>query len=589
MITLRKKLTDIVSEAFIQNGYEASFGNVRLSDRPDLCQFQCNGAFTCGKAQRTNPVEVAKKIVSSIKNDGVFKDIGIAGPGFINFILEDSFISKHINEILQSKNLGIKSNFEPEKIMIDYGGPNVGKPLHVGHLRTAIIGESLKRISRLLGHTVIGDVHLGDWGLQMGMIIVELKRQNPSWVYFDENFDGDYPKESPLSYDDFENTYPLASKRAKEDEDIMKEAREATKQLQKGNPGYLALWSHFVNISVSALKKSYDKLFIDFDLWLGESNAQDIIEEMVEDLKNKGFTYESEGALVIDVKEDTDDQEIPPFMVYKSDGSTLYSTTDLATILKRRKDYSPNSIWYVVDLRQSMHFKQLFRCAYKTNILDKDTNLSFLGFGTMNGKDGKPYKTRDGGVMQLDKLIEMIENKALERIENEKIGLNYSDEEKQEIAHLVGIAALKYADLMNHRTKDYVFDIDRFLSFEGKTGAYLLYSVVRMKSLLRKAKEQNLCIGIIKEPSSDIERDLQLKLANLSDIANKAFEEKAPNYICDYAYNLAADFNRFYHEHKILTQEDSELRSAWLGLINLVHEVMSTCIDVLGIKSPERL
>jgi arginyl-tRNA synthetase len=589
MVSLRKKLTNIVKTAFEEFGYESQFGEVTFSDRPDLSQFQCNGAFACGKSIRTNPVQVAKMIVEKIPSKGVFKEISIAGAGFINFILEDSFIAKHVLEMSQDENLGITKTNKPQKILLDYGGPNVGKPLHIGHLRTAIIGESLKRMAKALGHEVIGDIHLGDWGLQMGMIIVELERQHQEWVYFDESFAGPYPEESPINYEDFESTYPIASKRAKEDPEIMEKSRRATKDLQMGRPGYLALWRHFVKVSSEALKKSYDNLFVHFDLWLGESDVQDLIPSMVESLKKGGYTYESDGALVIGVKKPEDDYEVPPFMVYKSDGSSLYSTTDLATILQRKKDFEPDSIWYVVDLRQSMHFLQVFRCAYKTGIVDGKTELLYLGFGTMNGKDGKPYKTRDGGVMQLDDLIQMVEKTALERIEQEKIGVDYSEEEKKRISHYVGIAALKYGDLMNHRTKDYVFDMDRFLSFEGRTGAYLLYSIVRMKSILRKAKEQGLEKGTICEATDSIERDLQLKLSEFSDALNRGFEEKAPNNICDYVYNLAADFNRFYHEHRILTQENQDIQKSWLALLSYTHDVMEKCLDILGIRAPERL
>jgi arginyl-tRNA synthetase len=589
MLSLRKKLTNIVSKAFEECGYETQFGEVTLSDRPDLSQFQCNGAFTCAKAIRTNPVQVAKGIVEKISKDGVFKEMSIAGAGFINFTLEDSFIAKHLLEMSEDKHLGVPKTSKPQKILLDYGGPNVGKPLHIGHLRTAIIGECLKRTARALGHEVIADIHLGDWGLQMGMILVELERQHKEWVYFDENFTGPYPEESPINYKDFESTYPIASKRAKEDPEIMEKSRKATKDLQNGRPGYLALWRHFVKVSSEALKESYDKLLVHFDLWLGESDVQALIPPMVDSLKKGGYTYESEGALVIDVKKPEDDYEVPPFMVYKSDGSSLYSTTDLATILQRKKDYHPDSIWYVVDLRQSMHFLQVFRCAYKTGIVDEKTELLYLGFGTMNGKDGKPYKTRDGGVMQLDELIQMVEQTALERIEQEKIGMAYSEEEKKTIASYVGIAALKYGDLMNHRTKDYVFDMERFLSFEGRTGAYLLYSIVRIKSILRKAQEQGLEKGSIAEASDAIERDLQLKLSAFSDSLNRAFEEKAPNNICDYVYNLAADFNRFYHEHRILTEENEAVQKSWLALLTYTHDVMAKCLDILGIKTPERL
>jgi arginyl-tRNA synthetase len=589
MLSLKKKLTKLVAEVFVNQGFDAMYGEVTVSDRPDLSQFQCNGAFALAKSMKQNPLDIAKRIVAQIPKEGVFKEIGIAGAGFINFVLEDAFLKSHLGEMKDSENLGLEKPSKPKKIILDYGGPNVGKPLHVGHLRTAIIGESLKRISRRLGHEVIGDVHLGDWGLQMGMILVELKRLHPDWIYFQDDFSGEYPKKSPITYEDFENTYPIASKRAKEDLAVMEEARRATKDLQEGKHGYMALWRHFIEVSVAALKKSYQRLFVEFDLWRGESDVQEIIPDMVGSLKKEGFAYESDGAFVIDVNEDGDEHVIPPFMLSKSDGSALYSTTDLATILQRKRDFSPDAIWYVVDMRQSLHFKQVFRCSYKTGILSSDTTLCYLGFGTMNGKDGKPYKTRDGGVMQLDALMDMVEQKARERLEIENIGLSYDGEEKKQIANYVGMAALKYADLMNHRTKDYVFDIERFLSFEGRTGAYLLYAMARIKSLQRKAKEQGFAVGKIGMALDEIERALQLKLVAFSDYMESAFLEKAPNLICDYVFQLAQEFNRFYHEHRILTEENIETKQSWLGLLALTHDVMATCLDVLGIKTLDRL
>lgn len=589
MISIRKKLTSVCKEAFEKAGYSGEYGEVSYSDRPDLSQFQVNGAFSLAKAQKTNPKQVAQNVIKHLKEEPIFKEVFIAGPGFINIIVTNQFLAEILTEMNTDEHLGIEQVDTPRKILIDYGGPNVGKPLHVGHLRTAIIGETLKRITRVVGHEVVADIHLGDWGLQMGMILLELQRQHPEWIYFDPNFKGPYPQESPIDYQDFEKTYPVASKRAKENPEIMEQARLFTKKLQQGEPGFRALWKHFVQISVNSLKKSYNRLCVDFDLWLGESDVQEDIVPMVEVLKKRGFAYMSEGAWVVDVKKEDDTFEVPPFMLSKSDGSSLYSTTDLATLAQRMRDFNPHEVWYVVDSRQSLHFTQLFRCAHKTQIVPNQTKLHFLGFGTMNGKDGKPFKTRDGGVMQLDDLIEMVETAALKRLHEEEIGVAYLEHEKKEIAHKVGMAALKYADLMNHRTKDYVFDLDRFLSFEGRTGAYLLYSVVRMKSILRKAKERSFEITSVQPAINDTERALQLRLSGYSDAINRAFEEKAPNILCEYVYQLAADFNRFYHDSKILTESDEKIRGGWLACIQTTLLQMERSLDLLGISAPEKL
>lgn len=589
MNTLINKLTKIVSQAFIQEGYNATYGEVTLSDRPDLCQYQCNGAFSCAKKIKANPIQVANNIVEKIARKGVFKEITIAGAGFINFIVEDEYLGNHIAEMAADSKLGANISQTPLKIIMDYGGPNVGKPLHVGHLRAAIIGESLKKIARFMGNEVISDVHLGDWGLQMGMIIVELKRMNPTWVYFDDNYTGEYPEESPIQFSDFEETYPRASQRAKENKEVLEEARRATNELQDGKRGYIALWKHFIDISTADLKKSYDKLFVQFDLWNGESDVQSIIPRMIKYLLEKEYAYESDGAQVIAVAEEKDDYEIPPFMLSKSDGSSLYSTTDLATILQRVEDYKPDAIWYVVDSRQSLHFKQVFRCAYKTNVVTNGCKLEHLGFGTMNGTDGKPFKTRDGGVMKLNNIIKLVEDNVMNRLEEERLGMEYDELEKKQIAHFAGVAALKFADLMNYRTRDYVFDIEKFSSFEGKTGTYLLYSTVRIKSILKKAKEANMEISKNNSAKSTAELGLQLQLALFPEALEKAYTERAPSYICDFIYSLASEFNKFYHEHRILTEENENTRSSWLGLLSFTHEVMSTCLELLAINVPQRL
>lgn len=587
MEKLLSTLTAKVQEKFEKLGYEKEYGLVTVSNRPDLCQFQCNGALPAAKKYKKAPIQIASEVLEELKTIDIFENITTAGPGFINFNITDSYLTKYTNDIYKDSKYGCQTAENPLTIVVDYGGANVAKPLHVGHLRAAIIGESLKRIFRFLGHNVIGDVHLGDWGLQIGMVISELQRRKPDLPYFDDSFTLDYPAEPPFTIDELEDIYPAASKLAKSDEAAMLAAREATAELQNGKAGYMALWKHILNVSVADLKKNYGNLNVEFDLWKGESDSQKYIAPLVEALKNNNFAYESEGALVIDVSKEDDTQPIPPFILLKSDGSSLYSTTDLATIYERVQDYNPDEIVYVVDKRQGLHFEQVFRCAKKTKVAPDKLSFDFIGFGTMNGKDGKPFKTRDGGVMRLQDLIEIIESNVLDKLKDNK---SLEGENIKEIARKVGISALKYGDLSNQATKDYVFDMDRFASFEGNTGPYILYTVVRIKSILRKVEEESKSFNsIINSPSSTTERDLMLKLARFNEAMEISFEDKAPHRVCDYIYETANLFNRFYHENKIIAEEDIAKKMSWINLITLTKGILETGLDMLGIETPEKM
>ena len=488
----------------------------------------------------------------------------------------------------KDEKLGADTAQEPKTIVIDYGGPNVAKPLHVGHLRSAIIGESIKRIGRFVGHKVIGDVHLGDWGLQMGLIITELKHRQPELVYFDDSYTGEYPAEAPFTISELEEIYPCASGKSKEDEAYRQEALEATHLLQQGKPGYMALWNHIMSVSVTDLKRNYANLNVSFDLWKKESDAQPYIPDMVEMMKEKGFAYEDQGALVVDVKEETDTKEIPPCMLLKSDGASLYTTTDLATIVERMKLFQPDEILYVVDKRQELHFIQVFRCARKTGLVKEDTRLSFLGFGTMNGKDGKPFKTREGGVMRLENLIADIDEEMFTKIvENRSV----RDKDARDTAKIVGLAAIKYGDLSNQATKDYIFDVDRFTSFEGNTGPYILYTIVRIKSILNRYVEAggNLEAGEILPASNSSEKNLMLQLSGFGSMIESAFEEKAPHKICAYIYEVSNAFNSFYHETKILSEENQTQKESYIRLLQLTKKVLETSIDLLGFEAPDKM
>lgn len=581
-------LNDIVKEKFEKLGYDKEYGTVTISNRADLSQFQCNGALPAAKKYKKAPIMIANEVMEELRNEPAFEKVFIAGPGFINITVKDSFLTSYINDIYCDEKYGCEKPEKPMTIIVDYGGANVAKPLHVGHLRAAIIGESIKRISRFQGHNVIGDVHLGDWGLQIGMVITELKRRQSELPYFDENFKGEYPCEAPFTIKELEDIYPAASKLAKEDEKAMEEARNATFELQNGREGYIALWKQIIKVSVEDLKKNYGNLNVEFDLWKGESDCQKYIPKLVNYLKENNYTHESEGALVVDVAKEDDTYTLPPFIVLKSDGASLYSTTDLATIWERVNDYDPDAIIYVVDKRQGLHFEQVFRCARKSQIVKEDLSLEFIGFGTMNGKDGKPFKTREGGVMRLEDLIQSIQDKVKEK--SQENNADISAENMDDIAIKVGVSALKYGDLSNQATKNYVFDLDRFASFEGNTGPYIQYTVVRIKSILSKAQSESIAASnVILGPSSDVERDLMLKLSKFNEVIESSFIERAPHKICEYIFETSNIFNRFYHENRILKEEDLEKRKSWLNLINLTKGILETGLDLLGIETPEKM
>ena len=593
-----KKIIDYIAEeladAFEKAGYDRAYGKVTLSNRPDLCEYQCNGAMAGAKAYKKAPFMIAEDVVALLKDSACMEEVEVVKPGFINIRLKKAFVADYLNQMEEAEDLGIQKAENPEMIVVDYGGPNVAKPLHVGHLRSAIIGESVKRIARKMGHEVLGDIHLGDWGYQMGLIITELKQRRPELVYFDDTYTGEYPEEAPFTISELEEIYPTASKKSKEDEAYKEAAMQATFELQHGKRGYQALLKHILNVSVTDLKRNYANLNVSFELWKGESDAQPYIPDMVQKMKDDGFAYISDGALVVDVKEDTDTKEIPPCMILKSDGASLYNTTDLATMVWRMKDYNPDEIIYVVDKRQELYFTQVFRCARKTGIVKPETELKFLGFGTMNGKDGRPFKTRDGGVMRLEHLISGINEEMLAKIqENQKTkeNLGISTEEAENTAKMVALAAIKYGDLSNQASKDYIFDIDRFTSFEGNTGPYILYTIVRIKSILNKyhglGKDDSG--AVIEAAHSKSEKDLMLELSKFNAVMESAFEETAPHKICSYIYDLANAFNSFYHGTKIMSEENETVQKSYIRLLELTKSVLETCIDVLGFSAPERM
>ena len=589
MKTLIDLITEQVTNAFTGQGYDAKYGKVTLSNRPDLCEYQCNGAMAAAKEYKCAPFMISDKIAQALAENELFESVESVKPGFINMKVSPAYLAKYVSDMKADEGrFGCDKAAHPKTIIVDYGGANVAKPLHVGHLRSAVIGESIKRIGKFMGHHMIGDVHLGDWGLQMGLIIVELKERKPDLVYYDESYTGEYPKEAPFTISELEDIYPTASKKSKEDEAFREAAMEATSQLQAGRRGYRALLAHILDVSVTDLKKNYDNLNVSFELWKGESDAQPYIPDMVQMMKDKGFAYMSEGALVVDVKEDTDTKEIPPCIILKSDGASLYSTTDLATIVMRMQDYNPDAIIYLTDQRQSMHFVQVFRCARKTKIVRDDLDLVFLGFGTVNGKDGHAFKTREGGVMRLENLISQINEKMFEKItENHEV----EEQEARQTAKTVALAAIKYGDLSNQASKDYIFDIDRFTSFEGDTGPYILYTIVRIKSILNKYEQAggSLEETSIKVPVNKDEKDLMMVIGRFPAMVRNAYEELAPHKICAYIYEMANAFNHFYHETKILTEEDADKKAGYIALLKLTKEILETCIDLLGFDAPERM
>ncbi len=585
-MSLIATLTSIFADAFESQGLDRSFGQVVVSARPDLAQFQCNGAMAAAKQAKKNPREVAQAVLDSIAEKAPFSELDLAGPGFINISLTDEYLAHYID--------GLDTRFgcvasSAKRIVVDYGGPNVAKELHVGHLRPAIIGESMKRVLRFLGNDVVGDVHLGDWGMPYGQLITELSERYPDLPYFDESQTDGYPDTSPVAIEDLQVMYPQAAVRAKEDAEFAARARAAVVELQAGRPGYRALWQHMRNVSIEAMKKVYDRLNVHFDLWHGESTINHRLEPMVSQLFEDGHAYESDGALVIEVMAEDDTKEVPPFLLLKSDGASLYTTWDLATIEDRVEDLNADEILYFVDVRQGLHFEQVFRAARKTGIAPADLVLEHPGNGTVNGPDGKPFRTRDGGLLTLRELIDMVVSRAAERIDENALAAEFGDAEKAAIAEMVGLAALKYGDLQNHRSSNYIFDVDRFTSFDGKTGPYLLYGAVRVKSILRETTSRGLDAGMIVAPDRDQERNLMLQLARFPEVIERTAEYRAPNHIAEYAYELVAEFSRFYEACHILNEEDPARQASWINLVEKTLAALETLLDLLGISVPERM
>ena len=587
-MTLLNILNEKVKKAFIKAGYDVDGNIVRLSDRPDLSQFQCNTALNKAKEFKLNPRKIAEDVIEILKSDETFKKVSVEGPGFINIIVKDEFLANHIEESFSILNLSEYNN-EKKNIIIDYGGPNVAKPLHVGHLRPAIIGEGLKRLAKELGNNVIGDVHLGDWGRQMGLVISEIKHRNPELVYFDENYEGEYPEKSPVTVEDLNEIYPTANAKAKEDEQRMEEARETTAILQnedrKGHRGIYELWKKLVEVSVDDLKKSYDKLDVHFDLWKGESDCNKSIPELIEYLDKRKLIEISEGATVVNVKEETDKIDMPPVIIKTKNDTVGYQATDLATIYERMHEYNPDEIWYVVDGRQKLHFEQIFRVCYKSEIVDIDKKLIFIGFGTMNGKDGKPFKTRDGGVMKLSELLELTEEKAMQKMKDTSLSQN----EKENISKIIADASIKYADAISNRSTDYIFDIDKFTDNTGKTGPYILYSAVRIKSLLNKAKNNGLIDGKLKSPTTKEELDLMLEIEKLPNIILEAYNNKSLSEIANYLFTLDSAFNNLYNNYRILEEKDIEKQKSILKLIGIVGNINEKLLNIMAIKIPEKM
>lgn len=590
MKSITSILTEIVSSAFESCGYERSLGAVTVSDRPDMCQFQCNGSFAGAKLYHKAPIIIAEEVAAKLSDDATFSKVEAVKPAFINLTLSDEYLASLCRSIAADEHLGIAQAEKPHTIIIDYGGPNIAKALHIGHLRSAVIGEALKRLAKCCGHKVIGDIHMGDWGMPMGLVIAELSERYPDWKCFSDDFDPKADSVPEIDVDLLGEVYPIASKKSKEDTDdgraFKEKAHTITLQLQSRKAGYYALWQEIIRASVEDLKKSYSKLGTEFDLWYGESNADDDIPELLSILTEKELMFESNGAMVVDVAEESDKAPMPPVLIKKTDGSVLYDTTDLATIIQRMRDFDPDCIWYVVDKRQSLHFEQCFRCSRKAGIVGDDTSLEFLGFGTMNGSDGKPFKTRDGGVMQLSMLLDTAFEAAKERIQSDNFS---SPEEVDDTAQKLAVASIKFGDLINHRSKDYVFDLDKFLSAEGKTGAYILYTVTRISSVLRKLgidDNENIETGSI---YTDAERELMLCIALTGEAFNKALSERAPNYICENAYQLAVLFSKFYHDNHILSESDKEKQAAWISLCRLVKKLIIKHLDVLAIEPVDKM
>ena len=590
MKTIQVKMNEALKTAFEACGFDGSRAAAQVSNRPDLCEYQCNGAMAAAKAAKKKPIECAEAVAEVLRRDPLFSDVNAVMPGFINFNLSPEALLETLGTMAGEEKFGADCH-EGRTIIVDYGGANVAKPLHVGHLRSAIIGEALKRMGAFFGNRMIGDVHLGDWGLQMGLIIEELRDRKPDLAYFDgkERSADEYPEEAPFTIGELEEIYPAASAKAKQDPEFAARAHEATLKLQQGFPPYRALWKHILNVSVTDLKKNYGALDVSFELWKGESDVQDLIPGLVEDLEQRKIAYLSQGALVVDIAEPGDAKEYPPCIIRKSDGAALYATSDLATLVWREREIKPDSYIYVADKRQALHYTQFFRAARKAGIVPPEHELTYIGFGTMNGKDGKPFKTREGGVMRLEVLIREIREAVGKRIaENEEI----SPEEAEQTIRMVAAAALKYGDLSNQAVKDYVFDLERFASFEGNTGPYILYTAVRIKSILRKYLAQG---GVLPEipslraPESAPEKALCLELARYPEAVKGAWKELAPHRICQYVYSVAEALNSFYHEVKILTEEDEEKKKGYLALLRLTGGIIGACMGMLGMEIPDKM
>jgi arginyl-tRNA synthetase len=587
MTSLSAELSAIAGSAFAAEGLSPELGVVQISDRPDLAQFQCNGALPAAKAAKQNPRSIGEKIAARLKANPIFAKVEIAGPGFINLDVADTALAERAGTMAKHTKLAAPETGKGKTLVIDFGGANVAKPMHVGHLRSSVIGDSLQRLFRANGWHVVSDVHLGDWGLQMGQLVSEIEHRGIAPIYFDANFTGPYPKESPVTMDDLEEIYPAASAACKADPARLDEARKATAELQSGRPGYRALWEHFFAVSKVGLEREWDSLGIHFNLWKGEASVEPLIAPMIEGLKAQHITEVSEGALVIPVAEPSDKKEMPPLILVKSDGAVLYGTTDLATIVDRVKEQNPDLVLYVVDQRQHLHFEQVYRAARKAHLNGK-AQLEHSGFGTMNGPDGKPFKTRAGGVMKLYDLIAMVTEEAEARLTEAGLAADYPPEERAATAKMIGVATLKFADLSNHRLTDYIFDLSRFSKFEGKTGPYLQYAAVRIQSILRKASEEGYVHSapVLRSPE---ERKLMLQLLALPDAMIAAEQRRAPNILCDFAFNLAQEFSRFYSEHHILSETDADLRAARLGLCDLTLRTLRKVLGLLGIEIPPRM
>lgn len=587
MIPLLGELAVIVGRAFAMEGFDPALGAVQVSDRPDLAQFQCNGALAAAKLAKSPPRAIAERVAAHLRSESMFAKVELAGPGFINLDVTDNALADRSARMAADERVGAPESGAGKTLVIDFGGPNIAKPMHVGHLRASIIGDSLQRLFRANGWHVLSDVHLGDWGLPMGQLIAEIRHRGIAPIYFDANYYGPYPKESPVTTDELEELYPAASAACKADPARLEEARRATAGLQAGRPGYRALWRHFFEVSEQGLKREFASLGVRFDLWKGEADVDSLIQPMIANLKAQHLAEESEGALIVRVDEPGDKKEMPPLILLKSDGAVLYGTTDLATIVNRVRSYDPDLILYVVDQRQHVHFEQVFRTARKAGLNGK-AMLEHVGFGTVNGPDGKPFKTRAGGVTKLYELIMMATDEAALRLKEQGLAAEYPPQEQAEIARTVGLAAIKFADLANYRTSDYVFDLARFTRFEGRTGPYLQYAAVRIQSILRKADGEGYVRAAPLICSTE-ERRLLLQLLALTDAMVAAEMRRAPNVLCDYAFALAQEFSRFYTAHHILSETDVALRAARLGLCDLTLRVLVKVLDLLGIEVPARM